>query len=142
MRLATRLAWPAWHLTTFHDVDAAWMGLIRRQRMPPAQADSGEEREKSALGSALGAYWYLDYMAVDTGLQSRGLGTRALRQCLRQAQVGPACGALCTLGSPPALNTPREDPAESLRLSGSRQRLAGWRMSSERHACARACMLA
>jgi GNAT superfamily N-acetyltransferase len=52
------------------------------------QAEAGEEREKQAAKAALGAYWYLDYLAVDTSLQSRGLGTRALLQTVRQAQVG------------------------------------------------------
>ena len=57
------------------------------------QADSAEDKEKKALVGTLGAYWYLDYLCVDTSLQSKGLGTRALAHCIRQAQV--CTPALC-----------------------------------------------
>lgn len=70
------------------------------------KAEAGEEREKQAAKAVLGAYWYLDYLAVDTTLQSKGLGTRALLQAVQQAQVcmplappTPAhtCTAACSL---------------------------------------------
>lgn len=51
------------------------------------KVDAGEERQKKALRAILGAYWYLDYLAVDTTLQSKGLGTRALLQAMKLAQV-------------------------------------------------------
>ena len=57
------------------------------------QADSAEGQERRALEGTLGAYWYLDYLCVDTSLQSKGLGTRALAQCIRQAQV--RCTSAC-----------------------------------------------
>ena len=50
-------------------------------------ADSGEEKQKDLLKPQLGAFWYLDYMAVDCAAQSRGLGSRTLSLCIRQAQV-------------------------------------------------------
>ena len=51
------------------------------------RADAGEDKEKLHLALALGAYWYLDYLAVDSTMQSRGLGTRALHTCIKLAQV-------------------------------------------------------
>ena len=51
------------------------------------RADSGEEKQKELLSKSLGAYWYLDYLAVESGSQCRGLGSRALSICIRQAQV-------------------------------------------------------
>ncbi|BDA47674.1 hypothetical protein COCOBI_10-5250 [Coccomyxa sp. Obi] len=51
------------------------------------RADSGEEKQKELLSKSLGAYWYLDYMAVESGSQCRGLGSRALSICIRQAQA-------------------------------------------------------
>ncbi|KAK9905903.1 hypothetical protein WJX75_008535 [Coccomyxa subellipsoidea] len=57
-------------------------------------ADSGEDRQKELLKPALGAYWYLDYMAVDSAAQSRGLGSQMLSLCVRQAQAEMDCPVL------------------------------------------------
>ncbi|EIE23699.1 hypothetical protein COCSUDRAFT_66057 [Coccomyxa subellipsoidea C-169] len=57
-------------------------------------ADSGEEKQKDLLKPQLGAFWYLDYMAVDCAAQSRGLGSRTLSLCIRQAQAERDCPVL------------------------------------------------
>lgn len=67
--------------------DACWQMLGFRARRADSQADSAEGQERKVLEGTLGAYWYLDYLCVDTSLQSKGLGTRALAHCIRQAQV-------------------------------------------------------
>jgi GNAT superfamily N-acetyltransferase len=63
------------------------VGVTRRL----LRADAGEDRQKLDLAPALGAYWYLDYLAVDSALQSRGVGTQALNMCISLAQVLSAC---------------------------------------------------
>ena len=71
------------------------------------RADSGEDRQKELLKPALGAYWYLDYMAVDSAAQSRGLGSRTLSVCIRKAQVYTQ--SPCNKSCPTDATAPRGD---------------------------------
>ena len=75
--------------------------LADLQVLDTRQVDGSLTASKHALGKVLGPFWYIEFLCVDPGVQSRGLGSAGLRELVKQVlQRDPGATIILSTADP------------------------------------------